>query len=56
MFYSFPDETKIDIEYSWDLMALWRHMASWTIANVGSSNVLLIDGTKPLPEPKVIYM
>ena len=30
-------------------------MATWIYANIGSGNGLLPDGTKPLPEPMLIY-
>ena len=38
------------INVSW-----WRHMATEIWINIASGNVLLPDGTRPLPEPQLTY-
>ena len=37
------------------IVAKWRHMATGILVNLGPGNGLLPDGTKPLPEPMLIY-
>ena len=37
------------------IVAQWHHMASLNLVNVGLGNGLLPNGTKPLPEPMLIY-
>ena len=34
---------------------MWHHMAIYNWVNIGSGNGLLPGGTKPLPEPVLIY-
>ena len=36
-------------------VAWWHHRATEIWVNIGSGNGLLPDGTKPLPEPMLIY-
>ena len=37
------------------IMTYWRHLADYIWVNNGSGNGLLLDGTKPLPGPKLAY-
>ena len=39
----------------WLIVIYWRHMVSQNLVNIGWGNGLLPDGTKPLPEPMLIY-
>ena len=39
----------------WPSDAIWRYSALDILVNTGSGNGLLPDGTKPLPEPMLIY-
>ena len=39
----------------WLIVAWWPHMATRILVNIGSGNGLMPDGTKPSPEPMLIY-
>ena len=45
------------IKHSFDplIVAWWHHMATEIWVNIVSGNGLLPGGTKPLPEPMLIY-
>ena len=40
--------------FSLVVVALWHHMVTLIWINIGSSNGLLPDGTRPLPEPVLV--
>ena len=33
-----------------DIVALWHHVATWVLVNIASSDGLVLNSTKPLPE------
>ena len=37
------------------IVVQWRHRVRYIWVHIGSGNVVLPDGTKPLPEPMLTY-